>query len=247
MFLPLRDENPRRRRPLATMAIIALCVTVWVLFQGAGTEPMLMASLCRFGAIPGELTGRAAGAVVQLGPGATCALAAHPAWYTVLTSMFLHGGWLHLIGNLWFLWIFGDNIEDLLGRFGFLVFYLACGLVAAAVQISVAPGSVAPMVGASGAISGVMGAYIVLYPRVRVQTLVFLFIIFFVVAVPAYLMLGYWFVLQVLGALPQLGGHEAGVAFWAHVGGFSTGALVGALLRWRRAHGSPSPGPGAEL
>src|SRR5690348_11018928 len=108
MFLPLRDENPRRRRPLATMAIIALCVAAWVLYQGAGTEPMLTASLCNLGAIPGELTGRAAGAIVRLGSGTTCVLAAHPPWYTMVTSMFLHGGWLHLIGNMWFLWIFGD-------------------------------------------------------------------------------------------------------------------------------------------
>jgi membrane associated rhomboid family serine protease len=138
--------------------------------------------------------------------------------------MFLHGGWFHLIGNMWFLWVFGNNVEDSMGRVRYLVFYLLCGLAAAASQTLVNPGSAIPMVGASGAISGVMGAYIVLYPRVRVHMLVFLGIFITRIVVPAYLMLGYWFLLQIIGG--GLASGEGGVAFWAHAGGFVTGALL---------------------
>ncbi|HEU4731389.1 MAG TPA: rhomboid family intramembrane serine protease, partial [Kofleriaceae bacterium] len=184
----------------------------------------------------GELTGRAAGQLVPLGD-AACVIGSHPAWHTLVTSMFLHASWFHLISNLWFLWIFGDNIEDAFGRLGFLAFYLASGLAAAGAEILATPGSTLPMVGASGAVSGVMGAYIVRYPRVPVQTLLFLGIFITRVRVPAYVMLGYWFVLQVLGGLPQLFGDTAGagVAFWAHVGGFATGAVVAALVPRGRA------------
>ncbi len=120
-------------------------------------------------------------------------------WYPPLTSMFLHGGWLHLIGNMWFLWLFGNNVEDSMGRVRYLAFYLLCGLAAAATQTFMNPSSIVPMVGASGAIGGVMGAYVILYPRVRVHMLVFLFIFITRIVVPAYLMLGYWFLLQLLG------------------------------------------------
>jgi membrane associated rhomboid family serine protease len=145
--------------------------------------------------------------------------------------MFLHGGWLHLLGNMWFLWVFGNNVEDSMGHGRFVVFYVLCGLAAAAAQILVNPGSTIPMVGASGAISGVMGAYIVLYPRVKVHMLVFLFIFITRIAVPAWMMLGYWFLLQVLGGLPMLANESGGVAFWAHTGGFVTGMLVIWLFR----------------
>jgi membrane associated rhomboid family serine protease len=147
-------------------------------------------------------------------------------WYTPLTSMFLHGGWLHLIGNMWFLWLFGNNVNDSMGHGRFLVFYLLCGLAAAAGQTLVNPSSPIPMVGASGAISGVMGAYVVLYPRVRVHMLVVLGFFITRIAVPAYLMLGYWFLLQILGGLPSLGDEGGGVAFWAHAGGFIAGAIL---------------------
>jgi membrane associated rhomboid family serine protease len=145
--------------------------------------------------------------------------------------MFLHGGWLHLLGNMWFLWVFGNNVEDSMGHGRFAAFYLVCGLVAAATQIAVNPGSAIPMVGASGAISGVMGAYIVLYPRVRVHMLVFLGIFITRFAVPAWVMLGYWFFLQVLGGLPALARETGGVAFWAHSGGFVGGMVLIWLFR----------------
>jgi membrane associated rhomboid family serine protease len=137
--------------------------------------------------------------------------------------MFLHGGWMHLIGNMWFLWLFGNNVEDSMGRGRFIAFYLLCGLGAALAQVFADPSSIVPMVGASGAISGVMGAYIVLYPRVRVFTLIPLGFFITSLALPAWVMLGYWMVLQVVGGL---GGADAGVAFWAHVGGFVAGVVL---------------------
>jgi membrane associated rhomboid family serine protease len=150
-------------------------------------------------------------------------------WYTPLSSTFLHGGWLHLIGNMWFLWLFGNNVEDSMGHGRYLGFYLLCGLAAAATQTLVSPDSIAPMVGASGAISGVMGAYIVLYPRVRIHMLVILVIFITRIVVPAYLMLGYWFLLQLVSG--SAARSEGGVAFWAHVGGFLAGAALITLFR----------------
>jgi membrane associated rhomboid family serine protease len=140
--------------------------------------------------------------------------------------MFLHGSWFHIVGNLWFLYVFGDNVEDAMGPLRFAVFYVVCGLAAFAAQALSSPGSAVPMVGASGAIGGVMGAYAVLYPRAPVHLLIF--ILFYVdrVVVPAVFMLGYWFLLQLLGGLPTLGGEEGGVAFWAHVGGFLAGIVL---------------------
>jgi membrane associated rhomboid family serine protease len=140
--------------------------------------------------------------------------------------MFLHGGWFHLIGNMWFLWLFGNNVEDSQGHGRFTAFYLLSGLAAAAAQTLVNPDSAIPMVGASGAISGVMGAYIVLYPKVRIHMLVILGFFITRIAVPAFLMLGYWFLIQLLGGLPTLGEEKGGVAFWAHAGGFLAGAAL---------------------
>lgn len=209
---------------------------VWFVVQGAGAALPLASSVCELGMIPGELTGRAAGEVMPLGEGLYCVVDARPAWHTLLTSMFLHGDWLHLLGNLWFLWLFGDNVEDDLGHGAFVGFYVVCGLGAALTQMVIDPGAAVPMVGASGAISGVMGAYIVRFPHVPVRVLAILVIFVTVLRVPALLVLGYWFVLQLLGGLPQLGGHAAGVAFWAHVGGFVTGAAI-ALATGARARG----------
>src|SRR5262249_49467959 len=135
--------------------------------------------VCELGMIPGELTGRAAGTALALHHGMACVIGSQPHWQTLVVSMFLHGGWFHLLGNMWFLWLFGDNVEDRLGRAGFLGFYLACGVIAALTQLAINPGSPAPMVGASGAISGVMGAYVVMYPRAPVRVLAFLVIFLF--------------------------------------------------------------------
>jgi membrane associated rhomboid family serine protease len=147
--------------------------------------------------------------------------------------MFLHGGWLHLIGNMWFLWVFGNNIEDSMGHSRFLAFYLLTGLAAASAQMVVNPASPIPMVGASGAVSGVMGAYVVLYPRVRVHMLIFLGFFITTIGVRAWLMLGYWFLLQIVGGIPAIASEGGGVAFWAHAGGFVAGASLIFLFRDR--------------
>jgi membrane associated rhomboid family serine protease len=218
-MFPLRDENPTELIPFITVAIILANVAVWLTVENAGLGRPFLDALCNYGSIPGELTG-------ALSPGQALPLGSYDCvaggatWSTVLTSMFLHGSWGHLIGNMWFLWVFGNNVEDSMGHSRFLVFYLLTGVVAAAAHVMTAPASGIPTVGASGAISGVMGAYMVLYPRVRVLTLVF----FYLVYLPAWLMLGYWFLIQFLSGTVADGG--AGVAFWAHVGGFFAGVLL---------------------
>jgi membrane associated rhomboid family serine protease len=224
-MFPYRDDNPTLGTPAITVLIIAANVAVWVLVQGMGLEPGLSRSVCELGLIPGEFLHRVPeGYTVPMGPRTSCILGGGHTWYTPLTSMFLHGGWFHLIGNMWFLWLFGNNVEDSMGHGRYLGFYLLSGLAAATVQSFASPNSVIPMVGASGAISGIMGAYVVLYPRVRVHMLVFLFIFITRIVVPAYLMLGYWFLLQLLGG--SMATEQGGVAFYAHVGGFIAGALL---------------------
>jgi membrane associated rhomboid family serine protease len=232
---PVRDDNPHFLTPFVTVGVIVLNGIAWLLLQGLGTEPTLSKSVCELGLIPGELLQTVpAGTVQPLGPRTTCTLGASPAWASLLTSMFMHGGWFHLLGNMWFLWIFGNNVEDSMGHVRFTLFYVLCGLAAAGLQIASQPDSAVPMVGASGAIGGVMGAYVVLYPRVHVHLLVFLGFYVTTVAVPAVLMLGYWFALQLLGGFGTLGAGGGGVAFWAHVGGFAAGAVLVFPFRDRR-------------
>jgi membrane associated rhomboid family serine protease len=245
-MIPISDDNPTLRFPIITVILLALLVVTWVFVQGAGLDTAtLAASVCNWGLIPGEITHRArVGAGIPLGPEMACLVDADPRnVLTPLTSMFLHGGWGHLLGNGLFLWIFGNNVEDSMGRFRFLAFYLLCGLAAAAAQVAINPGSIVPMVGASGAISGVLGAYLVLYPRVRVNILVFLFIFIRVISVPAWMMLLFWIGLQLLSGLPQLSSVgpdvSAGVAVWAHIGGFVAGVVLVKLFenpRLVRAH-----------
>jgi membrane associated rhomboid family serine protease len=208
--------------------MVALCTLAWLFVQGAGMGVSLAASVCNLGLIPGELTQTVrAGTAFPMGEGLSCFIDPGPQYLNVLTSMFLHGSWMHLIGNMWFLWLFGNNVEDSMTRPRFVIFYLLCGLAAALAQVMAAPRSPVPMVGASGAISGVMGAYLVLYPRVRVYTFVPLGFIFTTIALPAWVMLIYWMALQLLGGLSEVGGGEGGgVAFWAHAGGFVAGAIL---------------------
>ncbi len=229
-MFPLRDDNPTELLPLFTMAIIAICVGVWVFFQGAGTDIGLLAdAVCRYGAIPAEITGLTGGrSGVELGgTGRICGFGGLT-WEALVTSMFLHGSWMHLIGNMWFLWIFGNNIEDSMGHLRFLVFYLLTGVIAAGAHIWSMPTSPVPTVGASGAISAIMGAYFVLYPRARVHTLFIIIIIIRVIPLPAWVILGYWFLIQVASSAATGSATGGGVAFWAHVGGF----LAGVLLVW---------------
>ena len=232
-MFPLYDENPHFLTPVTPLAIIAANAAVWILVQGHGTDPALGRSVCALGLVPGELLDHLApGTQVPLGGDLVCVTTGQAGWHTLVTSMFLHGGWMHLIGNMWFLWIFGNNVEDSMGHARFALFYLLCGLAAAALQIALQPSSGLPMVGASGAIGGVMGAYVVLYPRVRIHTGVFLGFYFARFSVSAGFMLGYWFLLQLLGGASSLGrSGVGGVAFWAHVGGFAAGVLLVPIFR----------------
>ncbi len=221
-MIPLRDDNPIRTRPVVTFALIALCTLafLWQVSLSANGQQQVA---YLFGFIPAVLFGNA-----QL-EGQWI-----PASTTIITSMFLHGGWLHLIGNMLYLWIFGDNIEDRIGRGRFLVFYLVCGGVAALGQGLADPQSEIPMIGASGAISGVLGAYLVLYPRAKVLVLLPLLIFITTVRVPALVVLGIWFAGQLLSSLIAAPG-SGGVAFAAHVGGFVAGVvLIRLFLRDRR-------------
>jgi membrane associated rhomboid family serine protease len=232
-MFPIRDESPTATRPVVVPILIALNAAAWVLLQGLGSDPGLASSVCNLGLIPGELLGTVpVGATIALGPGPACVVDGE-SWFTPISSMFMHGGWFHLIGNMWFLWVFGDNVEDILGHGGFLLFYLLCGLAAAAAQTLSSPTSAIPMVGASGAIGGVMGAYAVKFPRHRIDVLFFFGFFVRMIPLPAIAMLGYWFVLQLLsGAVGP--GEGGGVAFWAHVGGFAAGAAL--VLPFARGH-----------
>jgi membrane associated rhomboid family serine protease len=213
-----------------TYAIITVNVLVWFFFEGAGfNQSQLAASVCNFGLVPGELTHLARlGTAVPLGNGMACVVDNESInILTPITSLFLHGSWMHLLGNMLYFWVFGNNIEDSMGSGRFFLFYLICGLAASAAHVLVSPTSPVPTVGASGAISGIMGAYLILYPTVRVRMY---FPPIFVFRIRAWLVLIFWFVLQLLNALPEVGSMRpevsSGVACWAHVGGFITGLLL---------------------
>jgi membrane associated rhomboid family serine protease len=229
-MIPYRDELRTQRLPIITIGIIVINVLVWIFFQRAGQAYSLAASVCDYGLVPGKLTGlfKPGDPGFPMGNGLVCLADPGRQYSHLLTSMFLHGSWLHLLGNMWFFWIFGNNIEDSMTRPRFVIFYLICGLTAALSQVAASPGSNAPMVGASGAISGVMGAYLILYPRVRVYTLVPLGFFLTTFALPAWFMLLYWVGLQFLSGLVSLAAaaETGGVAVWAHVGGFVAGILL---------------------
>ena len=232
-MIPLSDELPTVRTPWMTYAILTATFATWIFVQGAGFEQVSLAvSVCNLGMVPGELTHMAPlGAAVPLGHGMACVVDNEPInTLTPFTSMFLHGGWGHLIGNLMFFWVFGNNVEDSMGRIRFLLCYLICGLAAALAHILVQPASPLPTVGASGAISGVLGAYLVLYPRIRINML-FIFVIFWkVIAIPAWVVLIFWFAWQVFAGIPELTAVRpdvsSGVAVWAHIGGFVAGVVL---------------------
>jgi membrane associated rhomboid family serine protease len=233
-MIPYRDENRTLRTPVVTFALIGLNALSWLVVQGAGTPVALARSVCNYGLIAGELTGQLpVGTSFPIGPDMVCVTDPGRGVSHLVTSMFLHGSWMHLIGNMWFLWIFGNNVEDSMGRVRFVLFYLLSGLAAAGGQVALTPSSPVPMVGASGAISGVMGAYLVLYPRVRVWTLVPIGFFLTSFALPAWTMLVYWLLLQLLSGVLTLGGESVGgVAFWAHIGGFLAGlALIKLFAR----------------
>ena len=223
-MFPIRDDQPRFSTPYVNYFIIALNVLVFVFFelpvQFQGPRHF-NALIFQFGFIPEHLTGALHG---------TSQYPISASLLTIFTSMFLHADLFHIVGNLWFLWIFGDNIEDHLGHFTYLVFYLLCGITAALTFIVIHPTSTVPTLGASGAIAGVMGGYIVLYPRARVQTLVVLIVFFTFWWIPAWVFLGYWFLIQFIAtsvAASTTAAHQTGgVAFEAHLGGFVAGLIL---------------------
>jgi membrane associated rhomboid family serine protease len=223
-MIPLHDDNPASSKPLVTLLVLAACVLVflWQLSLGAAGRRAVLA----LGLIPAVLLGRA-------DLPAELSVVAPP--LTLLTSMFMHGGWLHLIGNMLFLWVFADNVEDSMGHGRFVLFYVVCGVAAALAQALPDPTSQIPMVGASGAVSGVLGAYLLLYPHARVLTLIPLGIWFPIVRIPAGILLTLWFALQLLSNyLLQASGKGGGVAFRAHIGGFVAGMLLIPLMKHRR-------------
>lgn len=217
--IPLYDDNPTREPPLVNYLLIGLCIGAFWWQLGHDQHRVLYG----YGMIPAVLFGSAR---------LSAYLHVLPAWATVFTSMFLHGGWFHLIGNMLFLWIFGKNVEGALGHFRHLILYLGSGVAAALVQGLSNPGSQVPMIGASGAIAGVLGAYMMLYPRANVHVFVWIVIFFRIVNVPAWSLLGLWFVMQLVSGFEQASG-EPGVAFWAHVGGFLAGTVLVMMIRPR--------------
>jgi membrane associated rhomboid family serine protease len=239
VFLPLKDLNPTQRFPFVTVALIAANVAVFVyeLLLGHGVQGFITA----YGMTPYEithgadLTGSVTGLPIVHTPGPPLV------HLTILTSMFIHGGFLHILGNMLYLWIFGNNIEDLLGPLRFFVFYIACGVVAALAHLLTDPGSVVPTVGASGAVAGVLGAYLVVHPRARVLTIVFLGIFIRMMLVPAGVLLVFWFVLQIFSGFGSLGAgaRGGGVAWFAHIGGFVAGIVLVKLMAGRRPRGRP--------
>jgi membrane associated rhomboid family serine protease len=223
-MIPIRDDIPARRFPVVTVGLLAVNVVVFlieILFGQAVNDLTLT-----FGIVPARLTTEWTNPLVLI---------------TLVTSMYFHGGWAHLIGNMMYLWIFGDNVEDRMGRLGFFIFYTLCGLVAGILQVAVAPRSAIPIIGASGAIAGVLGAYILLYPHARVRTLVPSFYFYRSVWLPAILVLGGWFLIQLLNGLASLSlvMQTGGVAFWAHIGGFVAG--MGMMPVFRQKNYLPPP------
>jgi membrane associated rhomboid family serine protease len=221
--IPLRDDNPTLLTPVITIAIIILNVAVWIYLQGGGmSEQVLAGSVCQLGTIPAELTGRTGGYDGFEFPGSVPCEFGGLTWFTILTSMFLHGSWLHLIGNMWFLGIFGRNVECALDHGRFLVFYLACGVAGGLAHVFSDMHSVIPCLGASGAISGIMGAYVSIFPFNKIR--LWFGWMLGVVELPAIAVLGFWFLFQYLAAFMELeSGVSDGTAYWDHLGGFVAG------------------------
>jgi len=222
-MIPLHDDNPTSRRPVVTVALIATCVLVYF-WQVSLPPQQAQAVVYSYGFVP---------ALLFTDVSLPAELVRVPATMTLVTSMFLHGSFMHVAGNMLYLWVFGNNIEDVCGHLRFVLFYLLCGLVAAFAQALPDPASEVPMIGASGAISGVLGAYLLLFPHARVRTLVPLFPFIFTPSIPAGWLLGFWFVFQLLSGL-RSSPAEGGVAFWAHVGGFIAGCGLIFVLRDRQ-------------
>jgi membrane associated rhomboid family serine protease len=238
-MIPIGDDNRgRRSTPVVVMALIALNALVFVYELSLNGNGELGRFVFAWGLRPYELTH-----MRDLAP-----TIPYPIWVTVFTSMFIHSGWLHILGNMLYLWVFGDNVEDALGHVTFLVFYLACGVGAALLQVYANTDALTPMVGASGAISGVLASYLLLFPRQGVRTLIFVFVFVTVITLPAILVIGFWIVLQFINGLGSIGPQTtqtAGVAYFAHIGGFAAGIALTLLLRAvGRVRGRQTRAPG---
>ena len=216
-MIPIYDDNPALGKPILVVGIIVLCVIIWFWQSGLGYQ-VNNQMIISYGLTPAAFLGK----MEQAGPLISI--------FTLFTSMFMHGGFMHLAGNMLYLWIFGDNIEGALGHIRFIIFYLLCGIVAAFAQIFSAPESTIPMIGASGAVSGVLGAYLIFYPRARIRTFVFLGIFITFLRLPAVLLLGVWFLGLIISASISNPG-SPGVAWFAHLGGFFAGMILGPLLK----------------
>ncbi|MDY6911438.1 MAG: rhomboid family intramembrane serine protease [Chloroflexota bacterium] len=224
-MFPISDGDLKTRTfPVVNISLIVLCIAVFVYELVVGNQD---AFFFKFGLIPNELV-HGIDYELLLTPAGTIDISSPvPTWATVFTSMFLHGGWMHFLGNMLFLWVFGDNVEDRFGHFRYLLFYLAAGVAASSLQVLTNTSSDIPTIGASGAIAGVLGAYLLLFPRSRVNTAVFFFLIT-IIRIPAVYLLGFWFVLQFFGGIGSIGlsAQSGGIAYWAHVGGFLFGLAV---------------------
>ena len=220
-MFPLHDDNPTRIVPVVTVTILVTCVLVFVWQISLGQQ--FERAIYSFGAIPSVVFG------IKSLP---AELEIVPPWTTVLTSMFMHGGWMHLIGNMLYFWIFGNNVEDAMGHVRFVIFYMLCGMAAFLAQSLPAPQSVIPMVGASGAISGVLGAYLLLYPHARVLVAIPLGFFIYTTRLAAGWVLAFWFVLQIISSA-LTGAGEGGVAFGAHIGGFVAGMVLIPLFKYK--------------
>jgi membrane associated rhomboid family serine protease len=243
-MLPLSDgELKRETRPYVNYAIIAVCAVVFIYEVTLGQLEQTL-FFYKFGIIPNELAHGVDYQGLDLGIGTYDIGSPIPNWATMFTSMFIHGDWLHFLFNMLFLWVFGDNVEDRFGHFRYLLFYLAAGVAAAWIQIAVDTTSTIPTIGASGAIAGALGAYLLLFPYSRVTTAVIFFFIA-VVRIPAFILLGFWFVIQFFGGVGSLGLQgQGGVAYWAHIGGFLAGLIVVVLYKLARGESMWPRGPG---
>jgi membrane associated rhomboid family serine protease len=231
-MLPLNDPDPHRRHfPFLNYALIVLnfLVFFYELTLGSNGSDIF---IYQYGFIPIELTQGIKITTAQFSDGTTISFASTiPAWLSVFTAMFVHAGWLHILGNMLYLWVFGDNVEDRFGHFVYIIFYLLSGLAAAFLQTIIMPASDIPNVGASGAIAGVLGAYLVFYPGSRIRTLLLIIIIPVILKIPAVLLLLFWFLLQFVSGIGSLGASDSGIAYFAHVGGFLFGMAVAGVVR----------------
>ena len=223
-MVPLHDENPTRTTPYVVYGFIILNVLIFLHQQSLSSQEELLSFFDIWAIVPAQLTASFQGELAN----------PSPEWFTLISSQFLHGGWVHLGGNMLYLWVFGNNIEDRLGSVKFVIFYLGCGILAGLSQWFIDPASTIPNVGASGAIAGVMGAYIIRFPKAQILTLIPLFFFITTIRIPAIFFLGFWFIMQAVQSVASLGSQvdmgSAGVAYWAHAGGFVFGMILGPLL-----------------